>query len=63
MNQRNAAAPEADIAGLPHDRDVTDDIVIVRGDKACALRFCMTSEVTTCLSLAITHPLGQEPDG
>ena len=63
VNQRNAAAPESGIIGLPHDRGVTDDIETVRGYKACALRFCVTGQITPCLSLAITDPLDEEPDG
>jgi hypothetical protein len=63
VNQRNAAAPESGIVGLPHDRDVTDDIVTVRGDKACAHRLCVIGQITPRLGLAITYPLDQEPDG
>ena len=63
VNQRNAAAAESPITGLPHDRGVTDDIMTVRGDKACALRFCVTGQITPCLGLAITDPLDEEPDG
>ena len=45
VNQRNAAAAESGIIGLPHDRGVTDDIMTVRGDKACALGFCVTGQI------------------
>ena len=38
VNQRDAAAPESGVIGLPYDRDVTDDIGTVRGDKARAVR-------------------------
>ena len=51
------------MTGFPHDRGVTDDIMTVRGDKACALRFCVTGQITPCPGLAITDPLDEEPDG
>jgi hypothetical protein len=41
VNQRDAAAPESGIAGLPHDRDVSDDIGTARGDQARAVRLCV----------------------
>ena len=41
VNQRNAAAPESCIVGLPHDRDITNNIGTVRGDQAHAARLCV----------------------
>jgi len=63
VNQRNAAAPESVVIGFPYDRDVTDDIGTVRGDKAGAVRFGMIGQVTPRLGLAVTDPLDEEPDG
>jgi hypothetical protein len=63
VNRRDAAAAETGIAGLPHDREVTDDIETVHGDEACALGFCMIGKITPCLGFAITDPLDEEPDG
>jgi hypothetical protein len=63
VNQQNAAAAESGIIALPHDRGVTDDIMTVRGDKACALRFCVTGQITPCPGLASTDPLDERPDG
>jgi len=63
VNQRNAAAPEAGVIGLPYDRDVTDDIGTVRGDKARAVRFRVIGQVRPRLGLAVTDPLDEEADG
>jgi len=62
VDQRNAAAPEAGIVRLPHDRDVSDDSVTMRGDKARTCRFGMIGQILARLALTITHPLGEEPD-
>jgi hypothetical protein len=63
VNQRNAAAPESGIAGLPYDRDVTDDIMTACGDEARAVRLCVIGQLPSRLGFAITYPLDKEPDG
>jgi len=63
VNQRNAAAPETGIVGLPHDRGATDGIGAARGDKARALRAGVIGEILPGLSLTVTDPLDEEPDG
>jgi hypothetical protein len=62
VNQRNAAAAESVIIGLPHDRGVTDDIMTVRGHQARAPRFCVTGQITPRPGLAITDPPDEEQD-
>jgi hypothetical protein len=63
VNERNAAVPESGEIGLPHDRDIADDIVTVRGDKTGAFRFRVIGQVPASLGLAVTNPRGEEPDG
>lgn len=63
VNQRNAAAAESGIVGLPYDRDVTDDVGTVRGDQARAVWFRVVGQIRPRLGLAIAYPLDEEPDG
>jgi hypothetical protein len=63
MNQRDAAAPEAGVVGLPHDRDVADDIGTAGRDQARAVRFRVIGQVPPRLGLAVTDPFDEEPDG
>lgn len=61
--QRNAAAAESGIPGLPHDRDLADDIGTAQREKAGAARFRVISQVPPRLRLAVPDPVEEEPDG
>jgi hypothetical protein len=62
VNQRDAAAAESGVIGLPYDRNVTDDIGTGRDDQARAVRFRVIGQVPPRLGLAVTDPLDEEPD-
>ena len=63
VNQRNAAAPESGMAGLPHDPSVSDDVGTARGDQARVVRLRVIGQIPPRLGLAVTHPLDERPDG
>ena len=63
VNQRNAAAPESGMAGLPHDPNVSNDVGTVRGDQARVVRLRVIGQIPPRLGLAVTHPLDERPGG
>jgi len=60
-DQRDAAAPESGVVGLPYDRDGTDGIGTTRGDEACTVWFRVIGQVPSRLGLAVTDPLNEDP--
>src|ERR1700733_3101830 len=63
VDQRDAAAAESRVIGLPDDGDVTDGVATARGDKADPVWFQMPGQVPPRLGLAVTDPLAEKPDG
>jgi hypothetical protein len=63
VDQRDAAAPESGVIGLPDDRDVTDGVKTARRDKADSVWFHVLGQVPARLGLAVTDPLAEKPDG
>jgi hypothetical protein len=63
VDQRDAAAAESGVIGLPEDRDVADGLSTARRDQADPVRFHVPGQVPPRPGLAVTDPPTEKPDG